>query len=29
LTMGAHFTMERGPAVYWSWTVSVGRRDVG
>jgi hypothetical protein len=24
LTMGAQRTMERGPAVYWSWTVSVG-----
>ena len=29
LTIGAHFTMERGPAVYWSWTVSAEREDFG
>ena len=29
LTMGAHFTMERGPAVYWSWTVSVRQGSFG
>lgn len=27
LTMGAQRTMERGPAVYWSWTVSVEARS--
>ena len=29
LTMGAHFTMERGPAVYWSWTVPVSEENSG
>jgi hypothetical protein len=29
LTMGAHFTIERGPAVYWSWTVSVKEGIIG